>query len=120
MSSPGRQPSSHRARIWLLLAAAVVIAAVATSAPALAQDPYNEPAPPEVGGVRFAEPEKPDAILGERIEEPDVPGDKVLPSAPGGLPITGRDLILLLIGAGAAIAAGTLIVRRTRRSRHGG
>lgn len=106
--------ANHRTRFFVLAMAVAVgaIAALMLMGPAGAQenDPYSNDGPKILPSViERDEPERPDAVIPERITPPDEP-----PSERGPLPFTGADLTLFVATGMAAVATGSVIVRRTR------
>lgn len=91
-------------RLRTFVAAATLAAGIALPSAALAQtadDPYTKTPPGEV--------------LGENLQRPvEVLPAQVTRSAPATLPVTGTDVVGLTVIGLAAIAGGTVLVRRSR------
>ena len=78
---------------------------------AAAEDPYSNEGPQVLPSViERGEPNRPDAVINER-QQREPPDDS---SSRGPLPFTGADLTLFLATGMAAVATGSVIVRRTR------
>ena len=80
------------------------------SASAQQKDPYSNRGPKVLPSViERGEPQRPPAIAPERLDTPDDSNNR--------LPFTGADLTLFVATGLAAVATGSVILRRTR-TRH--
>ena len=95
----------------MMIAVGVMTAMFLTGAAAAQEnDKYSNDGPKILPSViERDEPERPDAVINERITPPDEPADER-----GPLPFTGADLTLFVSTGLAAVATGSVIVRRTR------
>jgi hypothetical protein len=110
----------YRTRFALLAMTVVVgvmTALFLVGSAAAAEDPYSNDGPKILPSViERDEPERPDAVIDERETTPPPPDETPPPPQDerGPLPFTGADLTLFLATGMAAVATGSVIVRRTR------
>lgn len=95
----------------LVVGAMMVMSLVGTAA-AQENDPYSNDGPKVLPSViERGEPERPDAVINDRTTPPP-PDEERRERDP--LPFTGADLTLFVATGMAAVATGSVIVRRTR------
>ena len=112
MERDGMAMQSKRLTLFAMMIAVGIMSAFLLMGVAAAQekDSYAPNGPKILPSViERDEPQRPDAVSPERITPPNTP-----PEERGPLPFTGADLTLFVSTGLAAVATGSVIVRRTR------